>query len=340
MATSKKRGIKSSAQDNFLEPSAPTIGTLTNVGTDRPFDNGAATITFTPAASGAAATEYRVYNAADDSQLATGASSPITVTNRSSNSTLSVYVKAWNAVGGSPKSGNSNIVTITTVTSTPSAPSASSSTPSGVPANTAGPTTDSVSWSAPSNNGGSPVDLYEWQSTDSKGTTTASLSVTVSQEGGTNQQYRVRARNGNGWSDWSNYSSSVTTFSFTPYSFTPFGFTPFAFTPVYTFVPYGFVPVYTFVPYGFVPVYTFVPYGFVPVYSFTPYGFVPVYSFTPFGFTPFGFTPQFSFTPFSFIPAPAFSFTPFGFTPAPPSYSFTPAPSGGGGYSFAPWFYG
>ena len=117
------------------------------------------------------------------------------------------------------------------VTDTPSAPTVSS---------VANQAIDIVTWSAPKNNG-SPITIYYWESTDGKSGSTSSTSVNVTQESGTSQQYRVRAVNSNGTSQWSSYSLSFTSFSFSPFGFTPFGFTPFGFTP-FGFTPFGFTP--------------------------------------------------------------------------------------------------
>ena len=277
MAAGKKAGRKAQASNDFLEPLAPTGVSGTNVGTDRPFNNGAVSVAFSLPALSPAATSFTV--TASTGQTATGASSPIVVTGIASNATPTFTVTATNAAGTSAASSASAAVTVTTVPATPAAPTASSPTPSsGV--NVAGSTTDSVSWLAPAN-GGSVIIDYTWASSDGKGATQAGTSVSVNQEGGTSQTYTVRARNANGLSAISAASGSVTTFSFTPYSFTPFAFTP------YSFVPFSFVP-YSFTPFSFVP-YSFTPYSFVP-YSFTPYSFTPVYSFTPsYSFVPLTF---------------------------------------------------
>jgi hypothetical protein len=234
MATSKKKGIQASAQ-TIQTPSAPTVNSVTDVGTNRPYDDGAVSVAFTH--NGAyAATGYTVL--ASTGQTATGSSSPIVVTGIATGATPTFTVKATNAAGDSAYSA-----TVTTVPATPSAPSASS--PS------AG--TDSVSWSAP-NNGGKAITNYHWESNDSKsGDTGTATSVSVGQEQGTTQAYRVYATNANGNSNYSAYSGNVTTtFSFTPFSvfgFSPFGFSPFS---VFGFSPFGFSP-FGFSPFGFSP---------------------------------------------------------------------------------------
>ncbi len=246
----KRTGKKSQGANDFLMPYAPTIGTATNVGTGRAYDNGRIDIEFTPdprnAATSYTASAYcSVHNA---THTATGSSSPLTITGFGSGVNTTVTVTATNSYGTSEPSAASNSVTVTTVPATPSAPSVSSPSAGN----------DSVSWSEP-NNGGSAITGYTWESDDGKSGTTSSTSVTVSQEQGTSQSYRVKATNANGDSAWSSYSSSVTTtFSFAPFGafgFTPFGafgFTPFGFTP---FGAFGFTPfgAFGFLNFGFSP---------------------------------------------------------------------------------------
>ena len=88
----------------------------------------------------------------------------------------------------------------TTVPATPAAPTASAQ---------ASVSNDLVSWTAPAD-GGKAISGYTWASSDSKGGSTASTSVTVSQEGGTAQTYTVYATNANGNSATSAASGSVT----------------------------------------------------------------------------------------------------------------------------------
>ena len=255
MAIIKRFGQRSQAANDFLEPKQPTITSATDVGTGRPYNNGASTLSFTLPADSPLATSYTV-TSSPGSFTATGASSPLTVAGLLSDTAYTFTVQATNASGTSIASAASASMTATTVPNTPGAPSASS--PS------AG--TDSVSWSAPAN-GGKAITNYRWASSDSKSGDTASTSVSVGQEQGTAQTYTVYATNANGNSGTSGASGSVTTtFSFVPFSFAPFGFTPFGFTP-FGFTPFGFTP-----------------------FGFTPFGFTP-FGFTPFGFTPFGFTP-------------------------------------------------
>jgi hypothetical protein len=262
---SKQAGRMSQSANDFLEPKAPTNVVATDVGTGRPYNNGAVTVSFSLPGDSPAATSYTV-TSSPGGFTATGASSPLTVQGLLSSTAYTFTVTATNASGTSAASAASASVTATTVPATPSAPSAS--TPS------AG--TDSVSWSAPAN-GGKAITNYRWAASDGKAGDTASTSVSVGQEMGSAQTYTVYATNANGNSGTSGASGSVTTaFSFVPFGFAPFGFTPFGFTP-FGFTPFGFTP------------FGFTPFGFTP-FGFTPFGFTP-FGFTPFGFTPFGFTP-------------------------------------------------
>lgn len=254
MASGKRTGKRSQTSNDFLQPLAPTIDSVSDVGTNRAYNDGAITVSFSlpgnsqPATSYTASAYCSVHNA---THTATGASSPLTITGFGSNVTTTVTVVASNSYGDSPASAASSSVTVTTVPATPSAPSASTQ---------ASAANDDVSWSAPAD-GGKAITNYHWESNDGKSGDTASTSVTVGQEAGTAQSYRVYATNANGNSSYSSYSGQVTTFSFTPFSFAPFG--AFGFTP---FGAFGFTPFGAF--------------------GFTPFG---AFGFTPFG--AFGFSP-------------------------------------------------
>jgi len=258
MTDAKRPGVRSSAQDNFIGPNAPTNLTATNVGSGRAFNDGRVDLAWTNPTTGNTPTIYRIFRDGVSLTTVNHPTNTFSYGGLSSNTNYSYYVRAEDNFNVSPNSNTANVL-VTTVPATPSAPSASAQS---------GAANDLVSWSAPSN-GGLAITNYNWESTDSKSGNTASTSVTVGQEQGTAQQYRVRAQNANGYSSFSGYSSSVTSFSFAPFGFTPFGFTPFGFTP-FGFTPFGFTP-----------------FGFTP-FGFTPFGFTP-FGFTPFGFTPFGF---------------------------------------------------
>jgi len=275
----KARGGRSKTRREGTVPNAPTIGTATDVGTNRAYNNGAITVTFTPASDGTPATSYTASafcSVHNTTHTASGNSSPLTITGFGSGVNTTVTVVATNQYGNSASSSASNSVTVTTVPATPSAPSAST---------VANQAQDTISWTAPAN-GGKSITNYYWTSSDGKSGNTTSTSVTISQEAGTAQTYNVRADNANGSSSTSANSGSVTTFSFVPFSV--FSFSPFG---VFSFSPFG---VFGFSPFG---VFGFSPFG---VFSFSPFGVFGFSPFSVFGFSPFsvfGFSPNFNFAP-------------------------------------------
>lgn len=276
MASGKKAGRNSQKANDFLKPYAPTIGTATDVGTNRAYNNGAVQVTFTadprnPATSFTASGYCSVHNT---THSVTGASSPLTITGFGSGAVTTITVTATNSYGTSDASSASNSVTVTTVPATPAAPGVSS--PSGT-------SYDSVTWSAPAN-GGKAITNYYVYSSDGKANNTASTSINVNQEAGTAQTYTVRADNANGSSVTSDASATVTTFSFVPFSV--FGFSPFN---VFGFSPFN---VFGFSPFGV--------FGFSPTPPFGVFGFSPTPPFGVFGFSP---TPP-SFSVFGFSPSP------------------------------------
>jgi hypothetical protein len=279
---SKKAGRHSQGANDFLAPYAPTIGTATNVGTGRAYNNGAATVTFT-ADPRNDATSYTV--TASTGQTATGSSSPITVTGIASTATPTFTVTAINSYGTSDASSASNQITVTTVPDAPSAPTVSSPTPSaGV--NVAGASYDVVNWSAPANGGASVTGYRLYDNGSLVGDVGNVNSYQLNEGGGSNHYFSVLAYNSNGDGAQSANSATVTTFSFSPFSV--FGFSPFS---VFGFSPFS--------------VFGFSPFG---VFGFSPFG---VFGFSP--FSVFGFSP---FSVFGFAPFSVFAFfSVFGFSP-------------------------
>jgi hypothetical protein len=249
VAIGKKVGKKSQGSNDFLMPRTPTIGTATNVGTGRAFNNGAATVTFT--ADPTYAADSFTVTSTPGSFTGSGASSPITVTGLLSDTAYTFKVTATNTYGTSGESQASNSITATTVPATPSAPTASSPNAD----------QDQISWTAPAN-GGSAITNYHWQSNEApvkEGDTATTLNATVGQEAGTAQRYKVYATNANGNSEYSALSAEVTTtFSFVPFSV--FGFSPFSVFGFSPFNVFGFSPFNVF---GFSPFRVF---GFSPTY--------------------------------------------------------------------------
>jgi hypothetical protein len=265
-----RKGTKSSAQDNFIGPKNVSGVSATNVGSGRAFNDGRIDVSWTNPSAGNTPTGYKVYDGATLKDTISHPTSTAQITGLASGTSYTFTVKAYDSYGEA-SGENASAVTATTVPATPSAPTATAQ---------AAAANDDLSWSAPSD-GGTAITSYDWESNDSKSGNTASTSASVGQEAGTSQSYRVRAKNANGDSAWSAYSSQVTSFSFTPFGFAPFGafgFTPFGFTP---FGAFGFTP---FGAFGFTP-FGFTPFG---AFGFTPFG---AFGFTPFSFAPFGFSP-------------------------------------------------
>jgi hypothetical protein len=186
---------------SFLQPNPPTIVSATDVGTSRAYNNGAASIAFTPAASGAPATSYTVTSSPGDF-TGTGSSSPIVVAGLQSNTAYTFTVTGTNAAGTGQASSASSSVTATTV---PQAP-----TIGAVNATAVGVVT--VAYTAGAT-GGKAVSTFTATSSPTSITGTGSSPISVS---GLAQKtaytFTVTATNENGTSLASAASSSVTTF--------------------------------------------------------------------------------------------------------------------------------
>lgn len=194
--------IGSSASSIKPVPVAPTIGTATNVGTGRAYNNGAATVTFTAPNSKLPITSYTV-TSSPGGYTGTGASSPITVTGLQSATAYTFSVTATSSVGTSNASSASSSITATTVPQAPTIGSATAGNGSSTVTYTAGAT------------GGATVTTYT--ATSSGGQTgTGASPITVSGSNGTAYTFTVRATNANGQSAASSASNSVT--PFVPYT--------------------------------------------------------------------------------------------------------------------------
>ena len=199
--------ISSSSRER---PGAPTIGTATDVGTGRAYNNGAATVTFTAPTydGGFPITSYTV-TASSGGYAASGSSSPITVTGLQSGVSYTFTVTATNAIGTSSPSAISNTITATTV---PQAPTIGTATDGGTG------TTVSVTFT-PGANGGKAVSTYTATSSPSSitGTNTASPIMVSGLTTGTAYTFTVTALNANGSSTASAASNSVTPVNPTSY---------------------------------------------------------------------------------------------------------------------------
>ena len=190
----KEAGGKSASQNDFLEPLAPENVTATDVGTSRPYNDAAVTVTWEINELSPAADTYSV-QVSGGSVLVNAAALPTpssgtytaTVTGLNSDTSYTLEVFLTNSSGSSDATAAS-AVTTTSVPQTPSAPSVSSTVA----------LTDDVSWTAPAS-GGSAITLYTWESNEDpiKTGTTTSTSVAVTNEANTTQKYRVKATNAN-----------------------------------------------------------------------------------------------------------------------------------------------
>jgi hypothetical protein len=259
----KRVGIQSSAQDNFLEPSAVTGLTATAVnGGDS--GNGSVNLTWSLPAASPPATLYAITSTPATTQQSTTSTS-FSFPGLAGGVSYTFTVVASNAAGNS-QPATSNSATPTTKPNAPSAPTASSPNAN----------QDVVTWSAPSDLGGTANTGYTVKSSD--GPTydygAGVTSATINETAGTSQTYQVLAKNANGSGPYSASSNSVSTtapffppfFPFFPPFFPFFPFFPPYFPPYFPFFPF-FPP---FFPPGFGP---FFPPGFGPFFppSFGPY---------------------------------------------------------------------
>jgi hypothetical protein len=192
-------GIFASAGDRNV-PNAPTIGTATDVGTGRAYNNGAATVTFTaPTYTGNTPITGYTVTSSPGGFTGTGASSPITVTGLQSSTSYTFTVTATNSVGTSAPSSASNSITATTVPQAPTIGTATAGDASATVTYTAGAT------------GGSAVTAYTATSSPGSLTGTGASPITVSGlSNGTAYTFTVTATNANGTSAASSASNSVT----------------------------------------------------------------------------------------------------------------------------------
>lgn len=182
-------------------PNAPTIGTATDVGTGRAYNNGAATVTFTAPTwtGGLPITSYTV-TSSPGGFTATGAASPLTVTGLQSGVAYTFTVRATNSVGQSAASAASNSITATTVPQAPTIGTATAGNASATVAFTAGA------------NGGKAISTFTSTSSPAAGSGSSATSP-ITHTGltnGTAYTFTVRATNANGTSTASAASNSVT----------------------------------------------------------------------------------------------------------------------------------
>jgi hypothetical protein len=181
-----------------IGPDAPTLVSVTDIGTNREFNNGAVDVAFTAATTTPSnpAVSYKVE--VSNGITVTGASSPIRVQNLA-NTTLTFKVRGINVLGiEGPTSAISSPTAITTVPNKPEIGIAGSGNASAV-----------VPFSL-SNTGGRDIVEYIIAGSPSGSATGSSSPITVSSlANGTDYTFTVVARNANGNSIPSNSSNVV-----------------------------------------------------------------------------------------------------------------------------------
>jgi hypothetical protein len=179
-------------------PDNPTSVTAVDVGTSRAYDNGAATITFTPPTNNGGAL-ITSYSAISGTKSGTNTASPISVTTLLSNTPYTFTVRAINS-NGSSSGTNANSITATTI---PQAPTIGTAV--------AGNTQATVPFTI-NNTGGKPIiDFTALSNPGSKTNTNTASPITVTTlTNGTPYTFTVTGRNLNGSSAASAASNSVT----------------------------------------------------------------------------------------------------------------------------------
>jgi hypothetical protein len=185
-------------------PSNPINLTVEDQGSNRQFNNGQASISFTPSSSGGPVKEFTVISNPGNI-TATSTSSPIIITGLLSNISYTYRVKATNNFGESSLSNTSSATISTTVPNTMSAPNISNTTNISFGSSPS----QTVSWSAPSNGGKAILDYTVSMVNGPSQTITSTSAVFSNLIAGTQYSYRVTARNDNGSSSLSNQSSNI-----------------------------------------------------------------------------------------------------------------------------------
>jgi trimeric autotransporter adhesin len=190
-------------------PGAPTIGTATDVGTARAYNNGAATVTFTaPTYTGGIPITSYLVTSSPGGFTGTAASSPVTVTGLQSNTAYTFTVQAINAVGTGASSAPSNSITATTVPEAPTigTPTLASGQPYTGSANIGVVFTSGAT-------GGSAITGFTATSSSANTGSGVSSPVSVTDLVAVARTYTVTATNANGTSTASSASSSITPLS-------------------------------------------------------------------------------------------------------------------------------
>jgi hypothetical protein len=184
-------------------PTSPTIGTATNVGTNRAYNDGAVSVTFSPGAGGGLVSSF-TSTSVSGGYSGSGASSPVLVTGIPTGTSATFTAVATNGYGNSLASAASNSVTVTTV---PQAPVLGTVTKV---------SSTEVSIPFTVNSGGSTVTSYNIVSSPAIELTYSGTSSPMAVSGsfveGQSYTFTVRATNANGNSLYSSSSNSITPF--------------------------------------------------------------------------------------------------------------------------------
>ena len=191
------------------KPSTPTITSATDVGTNRPYNNGAVSLAWTQPSGGATATGYKIEYSIGPDHIAyivlnsnTGSTSTSgTFTGLDANKNYKFYVTALGTSQNSDRSDASSSVLITTVPDVPRLVGAF-----------AGNAQATVFWELPTADGGKSI--LDYRATSNPGGITGTVNaLEVIVTGLTNYTaytFTVAARNANGYSAESSASNSVT----------------------------------------------------------------------------------------------------------------------------------
>ena len=113
---------------SFAPPGTPTIGSATDIGTSRAYNNAAASVSFTPNAVGGNANQYLI-TSTPGSLTSYGASSPVVIAGLTSSTQYTFTVTAVGSFGNSIPSTASGPVTVTSI---PQAPTIGTATTTGI----------------------------------------------------------------------------------------------------------------------------------------------------------------------------------------------------------------
>jgi len=190
-------------------PESATIGTATDVGTNRPYNNGAISVSFTPSATGGLVSRFTA-TSTSGGYSAFSSSSPITVPDIPVGTSATFTVTATNGYGNALPTTASNSATTTTVPQAPTIGTASN--PSGSAYGSTAPA--SLTFTAGAT-GGKTISNYKY-SVDNSTYTALSPEDTTSPvtipglTSGQSYTIRLKAVNDNGDSIASSASNSVT----------------------------------------------------------------------------------------------------------------------------------